>query len=417
MENDQKNKIFIVEAQETTHITQEGEDITATYPVAACSTFDQAKQEYDKLDKENENKWFSIIEMPVDGHEEAKVIYGSSCYPLKSDIGAALKYMEPTPENILTLIHMSAKVLEALEDQDPEICMQAVRIWPSALRYIKDQTPEVCIEAIKGDPYAVQYVRDQTDEICIAAAERGAFISPKYFKNMSEPVCIAAAEHHGPAWLEYLPEQYWTKKVCLAAAQASGYALRFMPDHRKTHEVCLAAVKNEGECLRYVPSDMKTKDICLAAIQEDSKAVRYVEKPDEEIYMAAVKRDPYAFFYVPEPTSQLGVTALSLVKERDGKDALPDFLEQGYKVFSAFNAWKKEYEDVYYIMQHEYEKTSGEILPYRRSISDDERTYNARAIGRRAVNGSNRIDTSSKTPKSAEKKAGGPEIRNTQKPR
>ena len=47
-------------------------------------------------------------------------------------------------------------------DEDPKVCIEAVKQKGLAIQYVKDQTPEISMEAIKQNLWALQFVKDQT---------------------------------------------------------------------------------------------------------------------------------------------------------------------------------------------------------------------------------------------------------------
>ncbi len=68
-----------------------------------------------------------------------------------------------------------------------------------------------------------------------------------------------------------------TEKICIAACENDGYAVRFA--FNQTPAVQMAAVRKHGKALRYIhnPSD----NVATVAINRDSYAARYVNKPGE----------------------------------------------------------------------------------------------------------------------------------------
>ena len=56
---------------------------------------------------------------------------------------------------------------------------------------------------------------------------------------------------------KYVPDEFKTSELCLAAVSSDGYALRSVPDELINRELCLAAVSNNGYALRYVPDELK----------------------------------------------------------------------------------------------------------------------------------------------------------------
>jgi hypothetical protein len=44
-----------------------------------------------------------------------------------------------------------------VDEQTPEICLEAIRMDGMALRYVEEQTPEICRIAVSKNPRATMY--------------------------------------------------------------------------------------------------------------------------------------------------------------------------------------------------------------------------------------------------------------------
>ena len=69
------------------------------------------------------------------------------------------------PEFCLESVKMDGLNLEFVINQTPEICLEAVKQNGYALQYVQNQTPEICLEAIKEEPISIIYVKKQTPEL------------------------------------------------------------------------------------------------------------------------------------------------------------------------------------------------------------------------------------------------------------
>jgi len=52
-----------------------------------------------------------------------------------------------------------------IEEQTPEVCLEAVKGWGYTITYIKNQTPELCWIAIRNCPVAIEVIRKPTKEM------------------------------------------------------------------------------------------------------------------------------------------------------------------------------------------------------------------------------------------------------------
>ena len=49
--------------------------------------------------------------------------------------------------------------LRYVQNQNEDICLEAVKQDGLALKYIQNQTEDICLEAVKQNGYAIQYVK------------------------------------------------------------------------------------------------------------------------------------------------------------------------------------------------------------------------------------------------------------------
>ena len=104
-------------------------------------------------------------------------------------------------------------------------------------------------------------VVDQLNNKLLLKEDAEAFIKNLVASKEWEKICLAAVEQDGYA-LKYIKEQ--TEKICLAAAKRNGRALEYV--NEQTEKICLAAVEQDGYALDYV--NLEFKVICEAYIRE-----------------------------------------------------------------------------------------------------------------------------------------------------
>ena len=63
--------------------------------------------------------------------------------------------------------------------------------------------------------------------------------------------------------LQYVPDEFKTRKMCLAAVNHNSYVLEYVPDEFKTRELCFIMVNINGWALRYVLIELKEDIISL----------------------------------------------------------------------------------------------------------------------------------------------------------
>lgn len=138
-----------------------------------------------------------------------------------------------------------------------------------------DKIYEICIKHLEEYPSAIEYVPEQylTEELCIAAlkSERMRF----------------GYEARG-IW-EHIPIDKLTPRVCEAAACNNRYTLEHIPDSCKTSKVYFEAVKSFGYLLKVVPIAFHSKEMYINSVSQNGGNLEYVpaEKRSEEICKAA----------------------------------------------------------------------------------------------------------------------------------
>lgn len=77
--------------------------------------------------------------------------------------------------------------LQKIDNQTPEICLEAVKSVGKALQYVNTElrTPEICMAAVENDGFAIQYVENQTPEICLVAT-RNLITAFEYLKDPAQ---------------------------------------------------------------------------------------------------------------------------------------------------------------------------------------------------------------------------------------
>ena len=122
-----------------------------------------------------------------------------------------------------------------------------------------------------------------TEEEAIATVRRdGSFLEYVPVELRTAKVCLAAAKagvHFGDdSVLEHVPAELRTAELCLAAVQEYGRDIRHVPDELMTMELCIAAIKSRRGAFEYVPEKLRTPELCLAAVQKYGRNIKHVPK-------------------------------------------------------------------------------------------------------------------------------------------
>lgn len=125
--------------------------------------------------------------------------------------------------NLVEFVRKDGLFLARIQDQTPELCLEAVKENGLALKFVKYQTEEICLAAIKQYSGALEYVKEQTPEICLEALKQNGML------------------------LGIIKEQ--TPAMCMEAVKQCGYALMYVED--QTVDLCLEAIWNKVSSYEY----------------------------------------------------------------------------------------------------------------------------------------------------------------------
>ena len=209
-----------------------------------------------------------------------------------------------TKDLILVAVQNKGSILQYIDKQDLEICLNAVKNDGCALQYVKDynftneQYQKICLEAITSKASALQYIK------------RNRLTTEDYIR-----ICKNAVKQRGLS-LEYVNLVDLTKKeygeVCVEAMANNGYSLHYVNENNllegKYKQICLEAVRNNGLSITYVNTQELTQEdyneICLHAIENYWYSLKYIkliglsEKQYKNICEIAVAKNEYASKYV-----------------------------------------------------------------------------------------------------------------------
>jgi len=171
------------------------------------------------------------------------------------------------------------------------------------LQNIDNQTPEICLEAIKQNEYELLFVKEQTHEICLEAVKRNPsiirYINPE---KQTEEIALEVVKKAG-GFLQYIDSQHQTDKICFAAIENScGWAIEYIANQKP--EYCLTALEINDLTFCAIKKEFHTDEIISYAIQKRPSNITYIENPSEELLLKAVRLDGDAFYSINAPKNQ-----------------------------------------------------------------------------------------------------------------
>ena len=132
------------------------------------------------------------------------------------------------------------------QDIAKEYYLRMVRRNPPSLQFIDDQDEDICLEAVKVNGEAIRFVKEPTEKVVKAAIENS----------------IAALDYKNENW-----DDAWIVPSLQAAMNKDGLRLKDVPQHLRDRDVCIAAVKNNGLAWAFVPKELQATCYSFAAQQ------------------------------------------------------------------------------------------------------------------------------------------------------
>lgn len=141
-----------------------------------------------------------------------------------------------------------------------------------------------------------------TEELAIQTASKE--VCMKYLCLYTENTYIAALKNCecGRCFSSIENKTY---KMCLAAVETDGYAVKHVPLDFLTPEICLAAVTNYGNAIKFIPLEYLTNEICLAAANQNERSLKYISQTaphliSKKVWKKYCYRYKHVYEYLPE---------------------------------------------------------------------------------------------------------------------
>lgn len=184
-----------------------------------------------------------------------------------------------------------------------------------ANNFLNEQTPEIQLEAVKRNVFAIKYIEHPTEEVQKYVIQR----DPKYATLIKDP-CVEVQKiliNLDPAYIRHIkhPDEEMVLKAVQQnglllgdienpspvairiAVEQNGYAIRFVEN--QTEELQVAAVRNSPKVVSLLRSPSNT--VLQTAINADPSVISLLQRPSEELQLFAVEKDPYVINSIDMP--------------------------------------------------------------------------------------------------------------------
>ncbi len=246
------------------------------------------------------------------------------------------------------------EVLKQVENQTPEICMEAVKKYGWALRLIENQTPELCIASVKRNPSTLQFVKNQTPEICMTAVKQKGW-ALELVKNQTPEICLEAIKQNEKA-SKFIKEEL--KQDVLNKYQ------QYLESQKKQSSIDKKSLFIDKNKSTYKEKIMETNN--------KKESLLFYEESTGKILRVAATADEYLFDWAVYNTENDEIISTFLKYKVNTLFDKKDATEINKAVDTAMAISGINKLDVYILDQDEFEK---KIERYEKNPVMDTKTY------------------------------------------
>jgi hypothetical protein len=227
------------------------------------------------------------------------------CFMAVHQCGSALQYVPEiyrTPElcriaitTPMTLNEDFETVWRAVPEKSKtkEVCMAAMRDRESTIRWFSPwsdasyfQVPSESTNDLPSflediPPELKEELKQELNRLSVAGKETYSCTNNVPKKYRTPEFYLEEIKKNG-ALLEFVPAEFKTKELCLAAVLApyctQPPAIHFLPKEFQTEEMYALSVKDDGATLGFVPQKKRSEKLCRAAVEQNGVSLKFVPK-------------------------------------------------------------------------------------------------------------------------------------------
>lgn len=199
-----------------------------------------------------------------------------------------------TPKICSLAVKKNSDNLKHIEDQNDELCINAVSQKGTSLEHVKHKTEAICWKALESDINAYDFIDNPSLEMqlyIIKKVEHGLSL----IKNQTQYLCDVAIETW-PSAITYVINPS-TESLLKKKLEYHGYYIYNIPE--PTGEMVLSAIKSSP----FILGDDKfkkfiTSESLIPIIEANSECLQFIDDQTFELCERTTKRDPFSYRYI-----------------------------------------------------------------------------------------------------------------------
>lgn len=190
---------------------------------------------------------------------------------------------------------------------------------------------ELSLIVVKLDGFFLEYIPKEyrTYNVCMAAVmQQGDALVYVPEQHKSNDLCLAAMKQNNLA-LRFVPEkvidEVINKEMCMEIVEQNGYGIYVIPQKFVTYEMCLTAIRQDPGAICNIPLEHKSYELCLEVVVQNGYQLKFIPHKfyTSEMFMAAVSQCGVALEWVPEEHKSYGLCLAAVIQNGNAMYYVP----------------------------------------------------------------------------------------------
>ncbi len=204
------------------------------------------------------------------------------------------------------IINKNGLLLEFIENQTEELCIDAIKNNIYSFKYIKNKTNTINKTILNIDGNMIQYIFNQTKELCNIAINQN-INSFKFIKNKTYELNKQILNKNG-LLLEFIENQ--TEELCFIAIKNNINAYNFVKD--KTYDIDHYFLNNNNIKIFELYKNIELYEILKNILNKNGLLLEFIENQTEELCIIAIKNNINAYNFVKHKTYEIDKSILKI---------------------------------------------------------------------------------------------------------